>query len=226
MLGGKPGMSAPAGPPTRRPLAEVTERYGQFARFYCVLEVLYLVLPRARRRAVVALDLKDGDAVLEIGAGTGRNLSYLVDAVGPSGTVIGVDASEGMLAEARKLVERHGWSNVQLLEQDATQLLVDHDLDAVLFSLSYSVIPQPQLALALAWKQLRSGSRVVVMDLGLTHTRLRRVLEPIARLLIKLGPGDPYSRPWDDLAAYGSVTTERFLLDLYYVCTVEKTADQ
>ncbi len=60
MLGGKPGMSAPAGPLTRRPLAEVTKRYGQFARFYCVLEVLYLVLPRARRRAVVALDLKAG----------------------------------------------------------------------------------------------------------------------------------------------------------------------
>ncbi len=60
------------------------------------------------------MNVKAGDVVLGIGAGTGRNLPYLVDAVGPSGTVIAVDASEGMLAEARKLVERHDWSNVQL----------------------------------------------------------------------------------------------------------------
>ncbi|MGH3430765.1 MAG: methyltransferase domain-containing protein [Mycobacteriales bacterium] len=45
----------------------------------------------------------------------------MVEAVGPSGTVIGFDASPGMLAEARKLIERNGWSNVELLQQDATQ---------------------------------------------------------------------------------------------------------
>jgi hypothetical protein len=48
------------------------------------------------------------------------------------------------------------------------------------------------------------------------------VLAPIARLLTRLGPGDPYSRPWDELRRYGSVRTERFLLGLYYVCFVAK----
>ncbi len=94
----------------------------------------------------------------------------MVDAVGPNGTVIAVDASEGMLAEARKLMERHGWSNVQLLRQDAAQLQLDGDVDAVLFSLSYSVIPEPGPALARAWKLLRPSARVVVMDMGLRAT--------------------------------------------------------
>ena len=121
-----------------------------------------------------------------------------------TGTVIAVDASEGMLAEAGKLVERHGWSNVQLLRQDASQLQLDRpDVDAVLFSLSYSVIPEPGPALARAWKLLRPSSRLVVMDMGLTDPRHRRALGLIARLLAKLAPGDPYSRPWDDLAHYG-----------------------
>jgi ubiquinone/menaquinone biosynthesis C-methylase UbiE len=215
-------MNAPAEYPTRKPLNEVVQRYDRVARFYSTFEPLYLIFPPARRKAVAALSLKAGDVVLEIGAGTGRNLPYLVDAVGPSGTIIAVDASEGMLVEARKLVERHGWTNVQLLCQDAAQLQLDHDLDGVLFSLSYSALPEPHPALVRAWERLRPCARVVVMDLGLTHSRLRRVVDPIARLMLEFTPGDPYSRPWEDLASYGPVITERFLLGLYYICTVEK----
>ena len=53
------------------------------------------------------LDLKPGDHVLEIGCGTGRNLPYLRDAVGPQGRVYGVDISAGMLERAQTLRDRH-----------------------------------------------------------------------------------------------------------------------
>jgi hypothetical protein len=55
-------------------------------------------------------------------------------------------------------------------------------------------------------------ARVVVIDLGLTEGVWSRLLDPIARLLLKFTPGDPYSDPWSDLAAYGPVATKRFLL--------------
>jgi demethylmenaquinone methyltransferase/2-methoxy-6-polyprenyl-1,4-benzoquinol methylase len=212
----------PENHPTRRSQSANTRRYDRIARFYSTLEPLYLIFPPARRKAVAALGLKAGDTVLEIGAGTGRNFPYLVDAVGPTGTVIGVDASQGMLAEARELIERRGWSNVQLLHQDAAQLKVDRDLDGVLFSLSYSAMPKPRAALARAWGQLRPSARVVVMDMGLTQGGLYRLLAPIARLLVKYAPGDAYSDPWSDLANYGSVETERFLLGFFYVSAVAK----
>ena len=206
---------------TERPLDEITGQYDRVARFYKVFEPLYLIFPLARRKAVAALGLRPGDTVLEIGAGTGRNFPYLVDAVGPSGTVIGVDASPGMLRESDRLVEQRGWPNVVLHRQDAAQLELDRDVDAVLFSLSYSAMPEPKRALARAWECLRPGGRLAVMDAGLTQTRFRRLLDPIARLLIRLGPGNPYSRPWDDLAEYGEVATERFMW-IYYVCTLAK----
>ncbi|HEY5053110.1 MAG TPA: methyltransferase domain-containing protein [Solirubrobacterales bacterium] len=206
----------------RRTLSATTRQYDRIARFYSTLEPLYLIFPPARRRAVAALGLKPGDTVLEIGAGTGRNFPYLVDAIAPGGTVIAVDASKGMLAEARKLIERRGWSNVQLLHQDAAQLQVDRDLDGVLFSLSYSALPEPRPALARAWERLRPSSRVVVMDMGLTQGGLYHLLAPIARLLIKFAPGDAYSDPWSDLAGYGTVETERFLVGFFYVSAVAK----
>ncbi len=208
--------------PTRRSQSANTRRYDRIARFYSTLEPLYLIFPPARRRAVAALGLKAGDTVLEIGAGTGRNFPYLVEAVGPTGTVIGVDASPGMLAEARKLIERRGWSNVRLLHQDATQLDVDRDVDGALFSLSYSAMPDPRPALARAWERLRPSSRVVVMDMGLTQGGPYRLLAPIGRLLVRFAPGDAYSDPWSDLAKYGSVDTERFLAGFFYVSTVAK----
>jgi ubiquinone/menaquinone biosynthesis C-methylase UbiE len=208
----------------RKPLEHIVARYDRLARFYRRLEFLFLITPHARRKAVSALELRPGNVVLEIGAGTGRNLRYLVDAVGPTGRVIAVDASPGMLGQARRLVDDRGWQNVELLQQDAAELEFEDEVDGVLFSLSYSVIPNPLPALAAAWERLRPSGWLVVMDLGLTSTALRGLLKPIASLLDKLAPGDAYSQPWNDLSSYGHVTTERFMLDLYYVCVIRKPA--
>jgi ubiquinone/menaquinone biosynthesis C-methylase UbiE len=202
----------------------ITAQYDRVAPWYRVLSPLFLITPWARRRAVTPLGLLHGNAVLEIGVGTGRNLPYLLDAVGPEGSVIGVDLSRGMLAEARKVIDRRGATNVELIEADASMVELDREFDAVLFSLSYSAMPEPARspAVARAWEHLRPGGRLVVMDAGLTRTRLRPILAPIARQLIKLGPGDPYARPWDDLAPYGEVAIEPIPLLIYYVCTVTK----
>ncbi|HWA54232.1 MAG TPA: methyltransferase domain-containing protein [Solirubrobacterales bacterium] len=209
--------------PTRRSQSANTRRYDRIARTYSTLEPLYLIFPPARRRAVAALGLKPGDTVLEMGAGTGRNFPYLIEAVGPSGTIIGVDASPGMLAEAGKLIDRNGWSNVELLHQDGAQLDLDREVDGVLFSLSYSAMPEPRPALARAWQRLRPASRVVIMDAGLTQGGPWHLLAPVARLLVKYAPGDAYSDPWSDLAEYGEVETKRFLLGFCYVSSVTKS---
>lgn len=211
-------------PRPHQSLEQITRRYDRLARFYNVLEPLYLIHDGARRKAVQALELSTGDTVLEIGCGTGRNLAHLLNAVGDGGRVIGVDASSGMLAEAHKLVERHGWSNVQLLQADAAKLAAEPALDGALFSLSYSVLPDRGPALEAAWRQLRAGGRLVVMDAGLPDNLLGRILRPAGRVLVSIAPGDPYSRPWDDLATLAPVSTRRFLASLYFVCSITKPA--
>jgi SAM-dependent methyltransferase len=223
----------------------ITAQYDRIAPWYRALSPLFLINPWMRRRAVSALALRPGATVLEVGVGSGRNLPYLLDAVGPRGAVIGVDLSPGMLAQARKVVARRGATNVRLIEADASAVDYDHtdgstggldderdastsgrggEVDAVLFSLSYSAMPGAARpgALARAWERLRPGGRLVMLDTGIARSRLRPLVAPIGKQLIKLGPGDPLARPWDELAPYGEVATEHVLFDIYSVYTVTK----
>lgn len=210
-----------------RELSTVVRRYDRIARFYGGLEPIFLLRPAFRRRAIAKLRLKAGDTVLEIGCGTGLNLPYLADAVGPSGSVIGVDASSGMLDRARARVASEGRRNVSLEQQDATRLRVDRPLDAVLFGLSYSVLPDRPPALAGAWQSLKSGGRLVIFDGSLPDNRFGRALRPITRLLTALAPGDPDSRPWEDLASLSpSVEVERFPPGIWYACAITKAKER
>jgi ubiquinone/menaquinone biosynthesis C-methylase UbiE len=73
----------------RQPLAGVTAGYDRMARWYRLAEPAIALPLGLRRKAVARVELKAGDAVLEVGCGTGRNLRLLRDAVGPRGLVIG-----------------------------------------------------------------------------------------------------------------------------------------
>ena len=72
----------------------------------------------------VRTGLKDGDTVVDIGCGTGLNFPLLHRVVGPNGTIIGVDLSETMLAQARHMAEakdvlrRRPWEIVQRAMED------------------------------------------------------------------------------------------------------------
>ena len=49
------------------------------------------------------------------------------------------------------------------------------------------------------------------------------LLAPAAEVIATTFPGDPYSRPWEDLMRLTpAVTTERFQGDLYFVCSAHK----
>jgi ubiquinone/menaquinone biosynthesis C-methylase UbiE len=55
-----------------------------------------------KRWLLESLDLQPGHVVIDVGCGPGTDLASLADAVGPEGTVIGVDADPDMVEEARR----------------------------------------------------------------------------------------------------------------------------
>ena len=58
----------------------------------------------SKRLMLERMALAPGAAVLEVGCGPGTDVFDMVDIVGPAGRLVGVDASEAMIAEARRRV--------------------------------------------------------------------------------------------------------------------------
>ncbi|GGR36787.1 class I SAM-dependent methyltransferase [Streptomyces aurantiogriseus] len=102
--------------------------------------------------AVAELGLREGDRVLDAGCGTGRALTPLRGAVGPSGVVLGADLTPAMLeAAVRAGRDRDG----QLLLTDVAALpLRSGSLDAVFGAGLISHLPDPA-------ENLRELARVV-----------------------------------------------------------------
>ncbi|MEZ4521370.1 MAG: methyltransferase domain-containing protein [Thermomicrobiales bacterium] len=48
------------------------------------------------------IDLKPGDAVLDVGCGAGDDVRAMAEFIGPAGRAVGIDLSQTMIDEARK----------------------------------------------------------------------------------------------------------------------------
>ena len=114
---------------------------------------------RWRELVVEQLPARPGDAVLDVGCGTGLCLPLLQHKVGPSGTIIGIDASAQMLEVAGTRVTEHGWDNVHLLAVPVAQAPIDRTADAAVFCAVHDVLQSPA-ALTHVFEHLRPGAAV------------------------------------------------------------------
>jgi SAM-dependent methyltransferase len=156
--------------------------YDQGARFYDAISGERLVYRRGRVTGIKLLGLQKGDTVLDVGCGTGLNFALLVEAVGASGRVIGLDRSAAMLAMAHQRITANAWSNVSAVQADA------RDFSA--------------LALGVHGESNPAGGRTGIVDMQLP-TGSAALLSPLARLACWMGGSDIHAHPWTALRGSG-----------------------
>jgi S-adenosylmethionine-diacylgycerolhomoserine-N-methlytransferase len=112
-----------------------------------------------------SIHLGDQAVWVDLGGGTGANLEF----VGPRLTQLKrayvVDVSHSLLEIAKKRVQQHGWSNVEIIEADATTFQpAAGPADIVTFSYSLTMIPDWFAAIDNALTILRPGGQVGIVD--------------------------------------------------------------
>jgi SAM-dependent methyltransferase len=162
---------------------------------------------RFREEVVVALPLRRGDAVLDVGCGTGLCFAPLAAKVGPEGAVIGIDESPDMIALARARLAAHGWGNVSLVRAPAARLDFRDGVppdgrpaaDAAVFCAVHDVLQSPAAVGAVlahlrpgAWVAATGGKWAAPWMVAL-NLQIRALHEPYVRSFAG------FDRPWRHL---------------------------
>lgn len=140
--------------------------------------------------AVSDLGLRQGDRVLDAGCGTGRALTPLRAAVGPSGVVTGVDLTPAMLQAAiRAGRDRDG----RLMIADVASLpLRSGSLDAVFAAGLIAHLPQPSENLRELARVVRPGGTLALFHpigrAALAARQGRQITPDDLRAEVNLGP--------------------------------------
>jgi demethylmenaquinone methyltransferase/2-methoxy-6-polyprenyl-1,4-benzoquinol methylase len=142
--------------------------YDRLSRWYDMLSGL--AEGPSRKIGVRLLNAQPGEMILEIGFGTGHQILAIAQAVGPTGSVYGIDISEGMNRITQARIQEAGLSDrVVLTCQDATSLPYPLGFfDALFLSFTLELFDTPEIPLFLAecHRVVKDGGRICVVALA------------------------------------------------------------
>lgn len=157
--------------------------YDKLAKVYDL--IFGPTLHPGRLQAIERMNIQPGERVLEVGVGTGINLSlYPEDA-----PITGIDFSGSMLEKARERAARKGMRNTRLLQMDAADLkFADDSFDIVYAPYLISVVPDPVKVAQEMRRVCRPGGRIIFLNHFLSpNPFLSRVERWISPFTIHIG---------------------------------------
>jgi ubiquinone/menaquinone biosynthesis C-methylase UbiE len=190
-----------------------TNRFGPvLGRVYDFITGLFTLnmISSSRQKAIDALELQEGQTVIDFACGTGGLSIIAAKKVGEEGKVIGIDKSQDMLDRA--ISKSRGIAQLDYIQHDFCTLPVTTPYDAAMAGLAaHEVSARARLGLyQKAYDSLRPGGKFLILDYvtpkknlgGIILKLFLRLTEPhgmeyIAEDHLKLLAGIGFTRIFD-----------------------------
>ncbi len=120
---------------------------------------------KSRKKIVVAVGIKEGEVVADIGAGTGLFTFLFSDAVGKRGRVMAVDIAKAFLVHIEKKAKARKRTNIVAVEGGSNSPnLADGSVDRIFICDTYHHFENPSAMLAAMRRALKPLGEVVLVD--------------------------------------------------------------
>jgi trans-aconitate 2-methyltransferase len=139
------------------------------------------------REVLARLDLRGDELVLDVGCGSGRITEALIERL-PRGRVIALDASQSMVAAARRRLPQ---ADVRVI--DALELELEEPVDAILSTATFHWIADHERLFRRLRAALRPGGRLLAQCGGEGNID---VLRGRANVVRAREPYEPHFRGW------------------------------
>lgn len=160
------------------PATEVRAMFDRIARVYDPMNLVISAFqePYWRRKAVALAGGRPGDRLLDVATGTGKVAADLHARVQPGGSVLGVDISPEMIGVAQRRFGRR--PGLEFVVGDAMGLPTeDASFDAATIAFGMRNLPDYRQGFAELARSVRSGGRVVCLEIARPRGRPARMLQ-------------------------------------------------
>ena len=146
---------------------ETMDKMYRYQRYFYDFTRKYYLL--GRDKLIAEMDIRDGENILEVGCGTGRNLTILAGKY-PRANFYGLDASAAMLENAQNKIDKTQLKNTHLQNVLADDFAFDKTFDletpfdTIYFSYSISMIPTWKESIENTLQNLKSGCSFYIVD--------------------------------------------------------------